>query len=141
MLEGHWDVGLRSTGDTTVRKLILATTGILGVAALAFTASAAISSNVYIKKNDAFLLGGTQPEAFKVSGTNTGPVAVQVLARYDGSDTEIATIAPGAKFKQDFAKSEIAILRNTSGTQTAIVKVRITGYTKGLGMRYELPQD
>ncbi|WP_162789452.1 hypothetical protein [Altererythrobacter sp. ZODW24] len=121
-------------------KHMIGAGGILGAAVLAVTgisAAAAISSNVYIQKDEAFLLGGTQKSNFTVKGTNTGPVAVKVLARSYGSDNDIATVQPGAKFKQVFVKGEIAVLQNTSSAQTASVKVRVTGYTKGLGMRYE----
>ncbi len=117
---------------------------IIGSAILATTAMAGIKSNIYIEKNDAFLLGGSQPKAFNVRGQNTGPVAVKVMMRPQGkdikSDVFIATIAPGAKFSQDFAQKQIAVFRNTSNNDTAIVKVRVTGFTKGLGMRYQLPK-
>lgn len=112
----------------------------VGIAAIGLSAGslhAAINSNLLIEKGQSFLLGGSQPSAFRVRGTNSGPVAVQVLARSEGKDTAIATIKAGGTVDQSFAKGEIAVLRNTSRSQDARMKLRVTGYTSGLGMRYE----
>nr|WP_298928725.1 hypothetical protein [uncultured Erythrobacter sp.] len=110
--------------------------GVIGAFAATNTA-AAISSNVYIDARETFVLGGKQPGAFTVKGQNKGKVTVEVLAQSDGDATLIATIAPGERFKQGFAKGEGALLRNTSTDARAHVKVRVTGTTKNLGMGYE----
>lgn len=119
-----------------LRKLVpaaLAAAAALGASA----AVAAINSNLYIEPAKTFVLGGGQRGAFTVSGENLGSVAVEVLARDDGADSVIATIAPGERFEQPFARGEGALLRNTSRSQQAHVKVRVTGSTGNLGMRYE----
>lgn len=100
------------------------------------SAFAAINSNLTIDPGKTFVLGGGQSGAFTVSGENTGNVAVIVLARDDEGDTELATIAPGESFKQPFARSEGALLRNTSANTRARVKLRVTGDTGDLAMRY-----
>ena len=114
-------------------------TATLGVVAAltATAAAAAINSNLYIEPAKTFVLGGGQPGAFTVSGENKGAVAVEILAQEDGSATFIARVAPGERFEQDFARGEAALLRNSSEREQAHVKVRVTGYTRSLGMRYE----
>ena len=128
------------TRPTFPRIPLAAALALAGVAALgtpfAATALAAINSNLSIEPAQTFILGGGQRGAFTVSGENTGPVAVEVLARDDTGDTAVATLAPGARFEQPFARGEGALLRNTSRTATAQVKVRVTGDTGNLGMRY-----
>ena len=125
--------------NTKVKNTTMIAAGVATIGALAATsgAFAAINSNVYIDARETFLLGGSQPGAFSVKGENKGKVAVEVLAREDGETTLIATIAPGERFKQNFAQGEGALLRNTSEDARAHVKVRVTGTTRNLGMRYE----
>ena len=122
------------------KPIAFATSAVVGLAALGLATGslhAAINSNLTIKKGKTFLLGGSQPDAFRVRGTNTGPFAVAVFARKDSEDTAIATVTPGSAFDQSFAKGEIAVFRNTSNARDAVVKVRVTGYTRNLGMSYE----
>lgn len=120
----------------------LALAGGVGCAAVAVppVASAAINSNLAIEAGQTFVLGGGQRGAFSVAGENTGPVAVAVLARGAEETVRVGTVAPGAEFSHDFARGEAALLRNTSDSQAAQVKVRITGSTGDLGMGY-VPND
>ena len=116
----------------------MATLGLAAVGAgVATTASAEINSNLYIDPANTSVLGGGQRGAFTVAGTNLGEVAVEVIVRNGETDTALAVIAPGATFEQDFGRGEGALLRNTSATTRAHVKVRVTGATGNLGMGYE----
>lgn len=85
-----------------------------------------------------FALGGGQEGRFTVTGRNTGPVAVTVLGKAEGAATGVmrATVAPGASLEATFASGEGALLRNTSQSKTAQLKLRITGDTSALGMGY-----
>jgi hypothetical protein len=120
----------------------LALTGVLASAAglSAVAASAAINSNLAIEAGQTFVLGGGQRGAFSVKGENVGPVAVEVLARDGETRIPVGTVAPGAEFSHDFARGEAALLRNSSSSEAARVKVRITGSTGNLGMGY-VPND
>ncbi|MEL7197433.1 MAG: hypothetical protein AAGL10_03880 [Pseudomonadota bacterium] len=107
------------------------------VAVGASIASAAISSNVYIDAKETFVLGGKQPGAFSVKGTNKGEVTVEIYASDEDGAVLVGTVAPGDAFKANFAKDEAAWLRNTSTNARAHVRVRITGTTSNLGMGYQ----
>jgi hypothetical protein len=97
-----------------------------------------INSSLQIEAGQTFELGGGQKGGFTVTGRNTGPVAVEVLGRAEGAVQPVArgTVAPGAEVKADFAPGEKALLRNTSGTREARLKLRIIGDTAALGMTY-----
>jgi len=45
-------------------------------------------------------------------------------------------VAPGGEVKASFAKGEMALLRNTSATRMARLKLKISGDTSALGMSY-----
>ena len=104
---------------------------------LATQAYAGISSNVYIDPAKSFVLGGAQPGDFTVRGTNRGDVQVEVYVRDGDEDRLISTIAPGERFNAGFLEGEGAILKNTSSSERAHVKVRVTGTTRNLGMGYQ----
>jgi len=111
--------------------------------ALAVTLSAClggITSGLTVQPGEDFLLGGSQPEGFTVTGTNTGEITVEVLARRGTSDVAIGTVAGGEGFASDFGAGEVAVVRNTSGTQAATLQLRITGYTDNLRMA-NVPQE
>jgi hypothetical protein len=112
--------------------------GLLCAGGLAVAASAAINSNLQIEAGETFELGGGQAGSFTVTGRNTGPVAVEVLGKAEGAAAGVmrATVAPGARLEADFAPGEMALLRNTSNTKAARLKLRITGDTAALGMSY-----
>jgi hypothetical protein len=109
-------------------------------AALSLTAVAeagSINSNLQIEAGQTFELGGGQPGAFAVTGTNTGSVAVVVLGQREGKAAEVrGTVAPGGKVDANFAAGEMALLRNTSESRTAQLKLKVTGDTSSLGMTY-----
>ena len=94
-----------------------------------------INSNLTVQPGETFLLGGNQPAGFTVAGTNSGPVAVDILLRGQGGDTPVATVAPGGDFQGDFGAGETAVVRNTSTDTAAQVRLTVTGYTEDLGMR------
>lgn len=61
-----------------------------------------------------------------------------MLDKAEGAAAPVArgTVAPGGEVKADFALGETAQLRNTSDTRGAQLKLRISGDTAALGMRY-----
>ena len=115
----------------------------LMAAALSLTALGAavqagtINSNLQIEPGQTFELGGGQEGGFVVTGTNTGPVAVVVLSKAEGAAAvERGTVAPGGAVDATIAPGEMALLRNTSGRETARLKLKVTGDTSSLGMGY-----
>ena len=110
----------------------------LAVAALAVGSRAGtINSNLMIEPGKTFELGGGQEGGFVVTGTNVGPVAVVVSGRAPGGTVvPRGTVAAGGAVEARFAPGEMALLRNTSGTQTARLTLRVTGDTAALGMSY-----
>lgn len=127
-----------ATTMTRARAAGAALLGLLAASALAVAASAAINSNLTIPAGETFALGGGQEGSFTVTGRNTGPVAVEVLGQAEGAAAGVsrATIAPGASLEARFASGETALLRNTSATREAALKLKITGDTAALGMGY-----
>jgi hypothetical protein len=96
-----------------------------------------INSNLQIDPGQTFELGGGQEGGFVVTGTNTGPVAVVVLSKADGTAAvERGTVAPGGAVDAQIAPGEMALLRNTSSQKTARLKLKVTGDTSSLGMGY-----
>lgn len=126
---------------SSIAKAAVVAVGAAAALGVASQALAAISSNVYIEPGATFVLGGAQPGDFAVRGQNRGDVTVEVYVREDGAngprDTLISTVEPGGRFDAGFVEGEGALLRNTSGDARAHVRVRITGTTRNLGMRYE----
>lgn len=108
--------------------------------AIALAIPAAAPAQTLIAKNDAFLLGGEQAEPMRVTGRNTGPVPVEVMAETGGKRKSIAIVAPGGRFDHIFAPREIAVIRNASATRQASVKIDLTQRLFNLSMRYQLPQ-
>lgn len=97
-----------------------------------------INSNLQIEAGQTFELGGGQEGGFTVTGRNTGPVAVEVLGKAEGANAGVSrgTVAPGGDVKASFGPGEMALLRNTSGRETARLKLKISGDTSALGMSY-----
>ena len=97
-----------------------------------------IDSNLQIEAGQTFELGGGQEGGFTVTGRNTGPVAVEVLGKAEGANAGVSrgTVAPGGDVKASFGPGEMALLRNTSGRETARLKLKISGDTSALGMSY-----
>jgi hypothetical protein len=97
-----------------------------------------INSNLQIEAGETFELGGGQQGGFTVTGRNTGPVAVEVLGKAEGAQASVSrgTVAPGGDVKASFGAGEMALLRNTSNSQTARLKLKISGDTSSLGMSY-----
>ena len=100
--------------------------------------SGTINSNLQIEAGKTFELGGGQEGAFTVTGRNTGAVAVEVLGRAEGSTQAQVrgTVAPGGEVNASFGSGEMALLRNTSLTEMARLKLKISGDTSALGMSY-----
>jgi hypothetical protein len=113
-------------------------------AALAFAGTAVnagtINSNLQIEAGQTFELGGGQQGGFTVTGRNTGPVAVVVLAKGTSESRRAPVVKgrveSGANVEAAFGPGEMALLRNTSGTQMARLKLTISGDTSSLGMTY-----
>jgi hypothetical protein len=108
--------------------------------ALAGTAVSAgeFNSGLQIEAGQTFELGGGQQGGFTVTGRNTGPVAVVVLAKGEGEAAAVVKgrVEPGAAVDAAFGPGEMALLRNTSDTRTARLKLKISGDTSSLGMTY-----
>jgi hypothetical protein len=118
----------------TTTRLLAAT---LLAACAAPLGAGTINSNLQIDPGQTFELGGGQQGGFTVTGRNTGPVAVVVLGQKPGrKPSERGTVAPGGDVKAAFASGEMALLRNTSGTKMARLKLTISGDTAALGMTY-----
>jgi hypothetical protein len=100
------------------------------------SAIAAINSNLSIPPRESFILGGGQANGFNVSGRNTGPVAIEIYAGEANTQRFIGRVEPGQSVVQKFRAQESAVLKNTSSTLRGEIKLRITGQTSGLGMRY-----
>ena len=115
-------------------------TAIVGLALAGLTPAlgGTINSNLQIEGGKTFELGGGQEGGFTVTGQNTGPVAVEVLAKPEGGvATMRGTVAPGGAVDARFAAGEMALLRNTSATRMATLKLKISGDTAALGMSYK----
>ena len=86
--------------------------------------------------------GGRVPE--NIIGLFRSMMKVGLARReYSGRETVVAvaldragTVAAGAAVEARFAPGEMALLRNTSGTQTARLKLKVMGDTAALGMSY-----
>lgn len=108
--------------------------------ALASTSVSAgeITSGLQIEAGQTFELGGGQQGGFTVTGRNTGPVAVVVLAKGEGAAAAVVKgrVEPGAAVEAAFGPGEMALLRNTSDSKTARLKLKIRGDTASLGMTY-----
>ena len=100
-------------------------------------ACTALTSTTRIEPGKAFRLGGGQPGAFLVRGSNTGSVAVVVFSEVAGKRDSIVTLAPGAPVDARFESNAMAIFMNTSSTRTAIVAIKVTGDISALRMGYE----
>ena len=110
----------------------------LGLICAAPAIGGTITSGLRIEAGQTFALGGGQEGGFTVTGRNTGQVAVEVLGRAEGAAIPVArgTVAPGGELKAAFAPGEMALLRNTSATRGARLKLVISGDTAALGMTY-----
>lgn len=114
---------------------------IAAAAALAFAGTAVsagtINSDLQIEAGKTFELGGGQRGGFTVTGRNTGPVAVVVLAQGEGRVPVVkGRVEPGAPVDAAFGAGEQALLRNTSGTRMARMMLKVSGDTTSLGMTY-----
>ncbi|MFM7379368.1 MAG: hypothetical protein ACKO1O_14775 [Erythrobacter sp.] len=108
--------------------------------ALAFAGTAVnagqLNSDLRIEAGMTFELGGGQRGGFTVTGRNTGPVAVVVLAKGEGAAVVKGRIEPGASVDAAFGAGEQALLRNTSDSRMARMKLVVRGDTSSLGMTY-----
>ncbi|QDH34582.1 hypothetical protein [Porphyrobacter sp. YT40] len=122
----------------TTRHIVPLVAAGLAVAALAVGSQAGtINSNLMIEPAKTFELGGGQDGGFVVTGTNVGPVAVVVSGKApDGTIVQRGTVSAGGAVDARFASGEMALLRNTSGAQTARLTLKVTGDTAALGMSY-----
>ena len=105
--------------------------------ALLLTACTSVTSRTSIDPGQSFKLGGGQPGAFTVRGSNSGAVPVVVFMDRNGARDSITTVAPGQQVDATFPARAMAVFVNRSDTEGASLSVRITGSTSSLGMRYE----
>ncbi len=104
---------------------------------LLVTACSSVTSRTSIDPGQAFRLGGGQPGAFTVRGSNSGAVPIVVFVDRDGTRDSITTVAPDGKIDATFPARSMAVFVNRSDTQGASVTVKITGNATSLGMGYE----
>jgi hypothetical protein len=119
----------------TLAPRLLAATVALAFAGTAVSAGQ-LNSDLRIEAGQTFLLGGGQPAGFTVTGRNTGPVAVVVLAKGEAATVIKGRIEPGASVDAAFGAGEQALLRNTSDSRMARMKLVVSGDTSSLGMTY-----
>ena len=101
------------------------------------SACTSVTSRTSIDPGQAFRLGGGQPGAFTVRGSNSGAVPVVVFIDRNGQRDSITTVAPNQKIDATFPARSMAVFVNRSETQGASVTVKITGSASSLGMGYE----
>ncbi|MEO0895884.1 MAG: hypothetical protein AAFY71_05770 [Bacteroidota bacterium] len=102
---------------------------------LLFT-SCGIKSNLTVPAKQQFVLGGEQKGAFKVKYENTGDETVTLKEISDtGKEIQSLKVEPGENGTVNFQKSSKALVINEQG-QKARLKVKITGDTNKLGMKY-----
>jgi hypothetical protein len=94
-----------------------------------------INSNTQIDPGKSFLLGGNQRGAFNVKLANVGDVPVVVYVERAAGRDSLATLLPGENTDGAFPANSMAVVRNTSGTRMAYVKLVVRGDTD-LSMRY-----
>ncbi|SMC00501.1 hypothetical protein SAMN00120144_1255 [Hymenobacter roseosalivarius DSM 11622] len=96
-----------------------------------------LHSDLYIEPGKQFVLGGSQPGAFRVVARNVGSVPVEIKERPRGGGIfGKATLVPGQKATLRFLPGSSALLLNPSD-QKAHLDLHVTGDTK-LSMGYEL---
>ena len=61
-----------------------------------------------------------------------------MLGKAEGASAGVSrgTVVPGGDVKASFAPGEMSLLRNTSDSKTARLKLKISGDTSSLGMSY-----
>ncbi|TGE08574.1 hypothetical protein [Hymenobacter fodinae] len=97
---------------------------------------ASLNSNLFIEPGKQFVLGGSQPGAFKVVAKNVGKVPVEFKERPRGGGIfGRFTLAPGQSATLRYMAGSSALLLNPSN-QKANLLLRITGDTN-LSMGYE----
>jgi hypothetical protein len=106
--------------------------------ALLSCACAALAGNsqTQIDGGQTFVLGGEQRTPVFVEGRNVGTVPIEVIKQAKGERMPLQTVAPGQAFSATFGAGEMAMLRNTSPTQRAVVKVSFNRDVSELSMRY-----
>lgn len=101
------------------------------------SACASLTSTTMIPAGQSFRLGGGQPGAFTVRGTNSGSVPVVGYSEVAGKRDSLLTLAPGANVDTSFPATATVVFGNTSTTKSATVSIKVTGDVGGLGMGYE----
>lgn len=101
------------------------------------SACTSVTSRTSIDPGQAFRLGGGQPGAFTVRGSNSGVVPIVVCVDRHGQRDSVTTVAPDQKIDATFPARAMAVFVNRSETQGASVTVKITGSASSLGMSYE----
>ncbi len=106
------------------------------IGACASSAAFSTLSQTQIEGGQTFLLGGDQILPVLVEGRNTGPVAVEILTEKNGVRTPVLTVEPQQLFSKSFGARETILVRNTSDTRMALVRVQFNRDVTGLQMRY-----
>jgi hypothetical protein len=118
---------------TSLRSSLVA----VGLACLLGGCSSTLNSTTWIPPGDAFELGGGNVGAFRVTGTNTGPTRVEVLAVRLNQPMTIATVPPGGSVDHEFSDGDLAKFRNLSSKDRAELTIVVRGAIGNLGMTYE----
>jgi hypothetical protein len=109
----------------------------LSLALLMALSACAGVSQTQIEAGQTFKLGGEQRRNLLVEGRNTGPVPVEILVEQAGQRRMLLTVQPAQLFSKTFGPGEIILLRNTSATRQATVKIELNADLGGLSMVYE----
>ncbi|MEM7624623.1 MAG: hypothetical protein AAF333_03230 [Planctomycetota bacterium] len=95
-----------------------------------------LRSNLYIPANESFVLGGGQPQGFKVLARNVGPVEVRLNATGDDADRKVI-LGPNGELQFNIPAGKAALLTNRSDSERAHLKVVILTPKQNLGMTYQ----
>lgn len=113
--------------------------GLLSVSLIA-ACGGALNSTTWVQPGDTFELGGGEVGAYRVTGTNTGQAAVEIVAQTSGGQKTVGVFQPGDAIDYTFQNGELAQFKNLSDTERAELKFVVRGQIDALGMKYQTPQ-
>lgn len=94
-------------------------------------------STTQIPAGQTFVLGGGQGTPLRVSGRNSGPVAIVVEARSEAGVEPLVRLEPGERFSQLIPARVAVLLRNTSDTREAQATLEFNSSVSSLSMSYQ----
>jgi hypothetical protein len=94
-----------------------------------------LTSETRIEGGQSFVLGGNQRGSFDIVAKNSGGVPIVLYVQRGDQRDSVTTLAPGESADGAFPDGAAAVVRNTSATQTALVRLVVRGATN-LSMGY-----